>query len=348
MSVAVVILNWNGKHFLEKFIPVILERTRIARQASALGSASDYREAAALFVADNGSADGSVEWLEWAYPSHEVNVIRFDRNYGFTGGYNRAFEHIKNEGGNFKYYLLLNSDIEVTAGWLDSLVAFMDAHPKCAVSAPKILSYDNRGYFEHAGACGGFVDRFYFPYCRGRILSSIQKDTGQYDDPCKVFWASGAALMIRASVWHSLGGLDDAFFAHMEEIDLCWRAQAAGWEIWSVPSSSVYHVGGGTLPNNSPRKLYLNFRNNLLMMYKNLPVRKKGRIIFSRMVADGMIACIYLMTGRFSFFMSVVRAHRDYRKMKAGAVLTAGAESVPRPKPWLVGMVLKMKFAGRV
>lgn len=348
MSVAVVILNWNGRHYLEKFVPVILERTRIARQASALGSASDYKEAAAIFVADNGSTDGSVEWLEWAYPSHEVNVLRFDKNYGFTGGYNKAFEQIRRQGGNFKYYLLLNSDIEVTDGWLETLVQFMDTHAACAISSPKILSYGNREYFEHAGACGGYVDHFYFPYCRGRVLATIEKDMGQYDNPCKVFWASGAAFLIRASVWHNLGGLDDSFFAHMEEIDLCWRAQAAGWEVWSVPMSSVYHVGGGTLPNNSPRKLYLNFRNNLLMMYKNLPVKGKRRIIFARMVADGLIGCIYLVTGKISFFKSVIRAHKDYREMKKDAVLTEGAGNVSRPKPWLAWIVLKMKFARNI
>lgn len=350
MSVAVVILNWNGRHFLEKFVPLIAERTKLAYNPGAVAGSVHTanpggQKGNALFIADNGSTDGSVEWMRQACSGYGFYNIFFDKNYGFTGGYDKAFEVLRSEGWKFRYYLLLNSDIEVTYGWLERLEEFMDARPECAVCAPKILSYDRREYFEHAGACGGFVDRFYFPYCRGRVMSSIEKDEGQYDEPCKVFWASGAAFMIRADVWHEAGGLDDTFFAHMEEIDLCWRVQAAGWEIWSAPVSAVYHVGGGTLPNNSPRKLYLNFRNNLLMMHKNLPGNRRKRVIFIRMLADGMIACIYLLTGKLSFFKSVWKAHTDYRKMRKGLVLTAGAESVPRPRKWLVGQVLKSKFS---
>lgn len=328
MSTAVVILNWNGIGYLQKFIPVILECT-------------DIPEIAALYVADNGSDDGSVEWLRQEYDSSRVRLICLDRNYGFTGGYNRAFESIRRSGAHFEYYLLLNSDIEVTAGWLDSLVHFMKVHPECAVCAPKIMSYGQRDMFEHAGACGGFMDRMYFPYCRGRILSVLERDEGQYDNPCRVFWASGAALMIRSDLWHELGGLDESFFAHMEEIDLCWRAMLAGWEIWVEPASVVYHVGGGTLPNNSPRKLYLNFRNNLLMMYKNLPERTMRRIVFSRMCVDGVIACAYLLAGRVSFFKAVVMAHRDFRKMRKTAVRTVSGLNVPRPKVTLVRLALK-------
>ena len=230
-STAVVILNWNGKDFMKKFIPLILSRT-------------DFSDGSALYVADNGSQDGSVEWIRETWPGGEVRLVCMDRNYGFTGGYNRAFAEIERSGAQFDYYLLLNSDIEVTDGWLGELEHFMDSHPRCGACAPKILSYDRRTMFEHAGACGGFVDRWYFPYCRGRILSKVEEDTGQYDAPCRVFWASGAALMVRSGLWRQSGGLDESFFAHMEEIDLCWRAQLAGWEIWAVPSSRVYHGRG--------------------------------------------------------------------------------------------------------
>lgn len=347
MSVAVVILNWNGRHFLEKFVPLIIERTKLNYmngESVADGCRTEYCSNT-LFIADNGSTDGSVEWMRQNCSEYGFCNIFFDKNYGFTGGYNKAFEVLRRKGWNFKYYLLLNSDIEVTEGWLDKLESFMDGHPECAVCAPKILSYDTRVYFEHAGACGGFVDRLYFPYCRGRLMSFIEKDNGQYDEPCKVFWASGAAFMIRADVWHNAGGLDESFFAHMEEIDLCWRIQAAGWEVWSAPVSVVYHVGGGTLPNNSPRKLYLNFRNNLLMMHKNLPGSIRKRVIFIRMLADGIIASVYLLTGRLPFFKSVVKAHKDYRIMCRKAVFTEGSENVVRPKACLAWLVLKTKFA---
>ena len=321
---AVVILNWNGKEFLKKFIPSVLEC---------------MPEGDVLYVADNGSEDGSVEFLRESWPA-DVRLVLLDRNYGFTGGYNRALATIGGSGEAFDYYLLLNSDIEVTPGWLQELENFMDARPRCAVCAPKVLCYDRRGWFEHAGASGGFVDRWYFPYCRGRILATIEEDRGQYDTPCRVFWASGAAFMIRSGVWHDLGGLDDSFFAHMEEIDLCWRAMLAGWEIWVDPASAVYHVGGGTLPNNSPRKLYLNFRNNLLMMYKNLPSRSRSRIIFVRMCVDGAIACVYLLTGRLSFFRSVLRAHRDYRRMRRKVTVSAPGADVPRARVSIVRLAL--------
>lgn len=323
MSVAVVILNWNGKGYLEKFVPLILERT----------------PEGTLYVADNGSEDGSVELLRSRWP--EVRLVCLDRNYGFTGGYNRALSIIGHSGEKFDYYLLLNSDIEVTPGWLGELVRFMDSKPECAVCSPKILSYDRRGMFEHAGASGGFVDRWYFPYCRGRILATIEEDKGQYDSPCRIFWASGAAFMIRAGVWDGLGGLDESFFAHMEEIDLCWRAQLAGWEIWVDPTSAVYHVGGGTLPNNSPRKLYLNFRNNLLMMYKNLPARSRSRIVFVRMCVDGAIACVYLITGKISFFKSVLRAHRDFRRMRREVTVSPAGIPVPRSKVSIIQLALR-------
>ena len=194
--------------------------------------------------------------------------------------------------------------------------------------------------FEHAGACGGYVDRWYFPYCRGRILSRVEEDRGQYDTPCRVFWASGAALMVRSGLWRQAGGLDEVFFAHMEEIDFCWRAMLSGWEIWVDPAAVVYHVGGGTLPNNSPSKLYLNFRNNLLMMYKNLPDAGRSRIVFSRMCIDGLIGCVYLLTGRLKFFKAVLKAHRDFRSMRSSTVRTLASCPVPRPRVTMVALAL--------
>jgi len=337
MSVAVVILNWNGRHFLEKFVPILLERTRVCFQGSALGSTSTHPDAASIFVADNGSTDGSVEWLEWIYPHQEVHLIKLDRNYGFTGGYNRAFGEISKRGGSFKYYLLLNSDVEVTDGWLEALVSFMDSHPQAAICSPKVRWYDRPDYFEHAGACGGMMDHFYLPYCRGRVLSSVEKDSGQYDaSPAKVFWASGTSFMIRREAWDALGGLDESFFAHMEEIDLCWRAMLRGMEVWVVPDSKIYHVGGGTLPNDSPKKLYLNFRNNLLMMNKNLPARSRHFIMLERRCIDIAIAVMYLLKGKKEFGKSVMDAHRDYRKMKNRVVRSEQVCSVKRPGKWLL------------
>ncbi len=328
MRTAVTILNWNGKGFLQKFLPPLLERTP--------------KELGSIIVADNGSTDGSVQWLEETYSSGNVEVLVFDKNYGFTGGYNRAFEALKDRG--FEYYLLLNSDIEVTEGWLDRLLEFMDSHPKCGACAPKILSYDRKDYFEHAGAAGGFVDRFYFPYCRGRVLGSIERDRGQYDEPCQVFWASGAALLVRSAVWHEFGGLDESFFAHMEEIDFCWRIQRAGWQVWAAMGSAVYHVGGGTLPNNSPRKLYLNFRNNLLMMHKNLPRGCTRRWVMTvRKILDWVIAGVYLVTGKWTFFRAVVEAHRDYRRMRGEIKVDESQVIVPRSKEFLPILALKAR-----
>ncbi len=295
MDTAVVILNWNGKKFLEIYLPSLTQNTD--------------RENAFIVVADNGSTDGSVEWMEVNYP--DIRVIEFDKNWGFTGGYNRAFNEIDAD-----YYVLLNSDIEVTPGWLDNLLSFMEDNPDVGICQPKVLAMHDKTYFEYAGAAGGFIDRYGYPFCRGRILSKVEKDHGQYDKPMEVFWATGACLMIRSSLYHHLGGLDESFFAHMEEIDLCWRAKLLGYEVWCVPSSVVYHVGGGTLPNNSPNKLYFNYRNNLLMLYKNLPEKIRSRRLFVRRCLDGVSALVYLVTGKWSYFKAVCRAHRDYRKMK--------------------------------
>jgi len=296
MDTAVVILNWNGLKFLQEYLPTLKRYT--------------CGENAFIVVADNGSTDDSISWLQANHP--DVRTIQFDKNYGFTGGYNRAMAEIDAD-----YYVLINSDIEVTQGWLTTLIDFMEEHPDVGICQPKIRSVSDRDSFEYAGAAGGFIDRFGYPFCRGRILSNVEKDHGQYDTPMEVFWATGACLVIRTSLYHHLGGLDENFFAHMEEIDLCWRAKLLGYQVWVVPNSVVYHVGGGTLPNNSPYKLYLNFRNNLLLLYKNLPEKIRGRRIFFRMCLDGASAVVYLLTGKMSFFKSVVKAHKDYRRMSS-------------------------------
>ena len=303
MDIAVVILNWNGKAMLERFLPGVVE------SAAAFGG-GDSGDSAFVVVADNGSTDGSQAWMEARFP--QIRLLEFDRNYGFTGGYNRAMNQIEAD-----YYVLLNSDVETPVGWLDPLFEFMEENPEAGACQPKILSEANRDCFEYAGASGGFIDRYGYPFCRGRILSNIEKDHGQYDEPMEVFWASGACMMIRSALYHHLGGLDESFFAHMEEIDLCWRARLLGCQIWCIPASKVYHVGGGTLPNDSPRKLYFNYRNNLLMLRKNLPdTIRYHRRIRTRMLLDDFSALIYLLTGRWSSLAAVCRAHRDYRRMR--------------------------------
>ena len=315
MKTAVVILNYNTRNYLEQFLPGLI--------ASCQGL--DAR----VVVADNASADDSVALMESRFP--EVPLIRLDRNYGFTGGYNRALAQLEAE-----YFVLINSDIEVPEGWLRPLVEWMDAHPRCGACGPKLLSYAQRDHFEYAGAAGGLIDRYGYPFCRGRILQHIEQDLGQYDQPANVLWVSGACLMVRARLWKELGGLDERFFAHMEEIDLCWRMQLRGAQVTVVPQSYVYHIGGGTLPNESPFKLRLNFRNNLLLLENNLPATfvarrkvvipgaasvsharcKARRRIWVRMLLDGCSAMVYLFTGRWSFFKAVVQAHREYRQLR--------------------------------
>lgn len=302
MDIAVVILNWNGLKMMQDYLPGVVETT------CSFG-ATDGTDNAFVVVADNGSTDGSLQWLADNFP--QVETVELDRNYGFTGGYNRALKEVEAD-----YYILLNSDIDTPEGWLEPLFEFMEEHPEAGICQPKLLSIADRECFEYAGAAGGFIDRYGFPFCRGRILSSLEKDCGQYDEPVETFWATGACLMIRASLYHHLGGLDEAFFAHMEEIDLCWRAKLLGYQVWCIPQSKVYHLGGGTLPNDSPRKLYLNYRNNLLMLYKNLPEKIRSRRIAARKLIDTASALVYLMAGRWACFKAICRAHRDFGKMK--------------------------------
>lgn len=293
MTCKVVILNWNGAHHLRQFLPSVVHHT----PASLAG----------VVVADNGSTDDSLAVLRAEFPS--VRVVELPENYGFAEGYNRALALVEAD-----VYVLLNSDVEVTAGWLEPLLATLKNDGKLAAVAPKLLSFSDKTHFEYAGASGGFIDALGYPFCRGRILDTLETDAGQYDDAREVFWASGAAMAVRAEVFRALGGLDGSFFAHMEEIDFCWRAQLRGWRVGVVPSSEVWHLGGGMLPNDSPRKVYLNFRNNLAMLYKCLPKWHLWPILATRTMLDGVSAGLFLLQGKPSFCSSVWRAHRDFRR----------------------------------
>jgi len=291
IRISVIILNWNGKHFLEKFLPSVVKHS----------SLPDVE----IVVADNGSTDDSVEFLENQYP--KITLLKFDRNFGFAEGYNRALQQIESE-----YYVLLNSDVEVTGTWIQPIIQLMDSDKKIAACMPKIRDFNNRKSFEYAGASGGFIDRYGYTFCRGRIFNIIEEDNKQYDDTREVFWASGASLFIRADAFHQAGGLDGKFFAHMEEIDLCWRLKNRGFRISSSGQSLVYHVGGGALPMNHPRKTYLNFRNNLYLLYKNLPAQHFKRTMLSRLLLDIIAAVKFLFSLEFSNFLSVFRAHISF------------------------------------
>ncbi len=290
---AIVILNWNGQKHLEKFLPSVIEHSSI--------------ENVDIYVADNGSTDNSVEFIQAEYP--QIKLILLDKNYGYTGGYNKALAQIK-----AKYFVLLNSDVEVTANWIKPVIEFMDKDPSIAACQPKILSYSNKEHFEYAGAAGGFIDKYGYPFCRGRILNSFEKDEGQYNDTREIFWATGACMFVRANLFKLAGGLDDNFFAHMEEIDLCWRFKNMGYKVFYNSASTVYHLGGGALPNNSATKLYLNYRNNLFLLYKNLPDNKRFSIIFVRLILDVLSAFVYLISFKFAFFGAVFKAHISFYK----------------------------------
>ena len=295
MSVAIVILNWNGENYLQKFLPILIDNSLIP--------------GVEIIVADNASTDTSLSLLKDKFPT--IRTIVFDKNYGFAGGYNKALAEVEAD-----YFVLLNSDVEVTPGWLNPMLAYMDGHEKVAACQPKILSYANRSKFEHAGAAGGYIDRFGFPFCRGRILGLAEEDKGQYNTITDIFWATGACLMIRSNLYWKAGGLDDEFFAHMEEIDLCWRLKSRGYRIVCIPESSVFHVGGGALNYESPHKTYLNFRNNLLMLYKNLPPRLLEKTMYWRFVFDYAAAFQLFITGKPKNAISVFKARRDYKNMQ--------------------------------
>ena len=292
--VAVVILNYNGASMLERFLPSVVE----------------FSPEADVVVADNASTDASLEYLKTNFSS--LRVIELDRNYGFADGYNKALAQIDAE-----YYILLNSDVEVTDGWIAPLLSYMDKNGAVAACQPKLLDYKNKSSFEYAGAAGGYIDRYGYPYCRGRIFDTVEKDMGQYDGVCNVFWATGAAMMIRSKDYWAVGGLDGRFFAHMEEVDLCWRFKARGSEICCVPESAVYHVGGATLDKSNPRKTFLNFRNNLLMLYKNLPENELRSVMCVRAILDYVAAFKFLLSGNTGDFKAVFRARKEYKRMRA-------------------------------
>lgn len=294
-SVAVIILNWNGEKLLREFLPSVVKNTN-----PVVGR---------VIVADNASADGSQEYVKQVFP--DVELICFEENFGFAGGYNRAIEVVEEE-----IIVLLNSDVEVTEGWLEPLVRTLQENPGVAAVQPKIKAFRDKSKFEYAGACGGFIDHYGFPFCRGRILDVTETDMGQYDDCMEVFWCSGAALCIRREVYRQAGGLDVEFFAHMEEIDLCWRMRNAGWSLKVNPASVVYHLGGGALPMNHPHKLFLNYRNNLLMLYKNLSPARRRKVMAVRWLLDRAAMLLFFLKGEWANVRSVSGAYSQYRKMK--------------------------------
>ena len=296
MKVSVVILNWNGCDMLRTFLPSVIRYSK--------------SEEVEVCVADNGSTDASVEMLREEFPC--VRIIVLDQNHGFADGYNLALQQVEAE-----YVVLLNSDVEVTEHWLEPMISYLDGHPEVAACQPKIRSQRQKEYFEYAGAAGGFIDKYGYPFCRGRIMGVVEEDRGQYDTIIPVFWATGAALFIRLKDYREAGGLDGRFFAHMEEIDLCWRLRARGRQIACVPQSVVYHVGGATLKKENPRKTFLNFRNNLVMLYKNLPSKDFASVMRTRAVLDYIAALSFILKLQFPNALAVLRARREYRLLRS-------------------------------
>ena len=295
MRCAIVILNWNGRALLEQYLPSVVEY-------SALPDCE-------VVVADNGSTDDSMAFVQSHFPS--VRVVQLPKNYGFAEGYNQALKEVDSE-----YCVLLNSDVRVTEGWLEPLLQFMDEKPDVAAVQPKIRSDRREDYFEHAGAAGGFIDTLGYPFCRGRIMDYVARDEGQFDEPAQVFWATGACMCTRVRLYKELGGLDGRFFAHMEEIDLCWRMHSRGYTVWCLPQSVVYHLGGGSLNYSNPHKTYLNFRNNLLMLYKNLPKPQIYFVHFMRFWLDYVAALWFLLQGKAADTAAIIHGRWDFLKMR--------------------------------
>jgi len=296
---SVIILNWNGAQMLRQYLPSVVKNT----------------VGAEIIVADNGSTDDSLQILKKEFPT--VKTIVLDHNYGFAEGYNRAISRLTSHSGTVslpEYVVLLNSDVETPEGWLAPLLDYMDSHPEVAAVQPKIRSWKNKEFFEHAGAAGGYLNALGYPYCRGRVLWHVEQDNGQYDTVADVEWTSGACMCVRTQIYKELGGLDAAFFAHMEEIDLCWRMRNAGWKLACVPQSTVFHLGGGSLHYDNPRKNYLNHRNNLLMIYKNK--KHPFGVLFVRFFLDYAAAFFYLLQGRPASFLAVFNARHDYLVMR--------------------------------
>lgn len=291
--IAVVILNWNGAEMLQRFLPEVVRNSPEAE----------------VIVADNGSTDASLCVMKQAFP--EVSLIALGENFGFAEGYNRALQALPHE-----FLLLLNSDVAPAPGWLAPLLRYMDAHPEVAAAQPKLLAVDRPDHFEYAGGAGGYLDRLGYPYCRGRVFGTVERDAGQYDAPAPVFWATGAALLIRRADWHAVGGLDGRFFAHQEEIDLCWRLRARGRGVACVPQSVAYHVGGASLPQGNPRKTFLNFRNNLLLLYKNLPEAELRPVLRARFWLDYLAALQFLLSGDVRGAWAVRRARCEFARLR--------------------------------
>ena len=295
-KIAIVILNWNGEKLFDTFLPSVIRH-----------SSSENIE---IIIADNDSTDKSIKHLNQFFPS--VKIIDLKTNYGFAEGYNRAIQQVDAD-----YLVLLNSDIKVTENWIEPCIQLFETDKKLAAIQPKILSYNQPDLFEYAGAAGGFIDKFGYPFCRGRILNRIEEDLGQYNQPSPIFWATGACMFVRTSAFKTAGGFDGDFWAHMEEIDLCWRLKNRGYKIAYEPRSMVYHLGGGTLSYGSPKKIYLNFRNNLYMLFKNLPRQQFTRIFFARMVLDGVAAAKFILGFNIREFWAVVKAHASfYRNLR--------------------------------
>lgn len=293
-KVAIVILNWNGADMMRRFLPGVIANSPEAR----------------VFVADNASSDGSLEMLSADFPT--VSQIVLDRNYGFADGYNQALRQVEAE-----YYVLLNSDVETPHQWLAPLLQYMEANPDVAACQPILRCQWNKEYFEYAGAAGGYLDSLGYPYCRGRLMATVEKDYGQYNTIAPVMWATGACMMIRSQDYWQVGGLDGRFFAHQEEIDLCWRLRSRGRGIVCIPDSIVYHLGGGTLPQGNPRKTFLNFRNNLLLLYKNLPQERLEPVMRIRFWLDALASLKFLLTFQWGSFLAVWRARREYHRIRA-------------------------------
>lgn len=287
MKIAVVILNWNGRSFLERFLPGVLEHSK---------------DVAEVIVADNASHDDSIEWLSKTYPA--IRIIKHKINHGFAGGYNLALQQV-----DATYYVLLNSDIEVSPNWIMPVVRLMEQDARVAAAQPKLRSWHEPEMFEYAGAAGGFIDKYGYPFCRGRLFMAMEKDEGQYNDAMEIFWATGACLFVKAKVFHELGGFDADFFAHMEEIDFCWRLKNAGYRVMYSPDSVVYHIGGGTLPKSSSQKTYLNFRNNFSLLFKNLPSHQLIPVFAVRLFLDAIAGLRFLVDSGFGDFFAVFRAH---------------------------------------
>ncbi len=296
MKLAIVILNWNGTHLMERYLPAVVR----------------YSGDAEIIVADNASTDGSADFVRCKYPG--IRIIKNAENGGFAKGYNIALKEVTAD-----IYCLLNSDVEVAPNWLEPIYEAFRLHPEAAIIQPKILDLLNKDYFEYAGAAGGFLDQFGYPFCRGRIFQCLEKDEGQYDDTREIFWATGACMFLKRDVFNSLGGFDEDYFAHQEEVDLCWRAQNAGYKIYYVGTSRVYHLGGSTLSNMNPKKTYLNFRNSLYSITKNLPGKKALPVIIVRLLLDAVAAARFIAQFKFNHFFAILRAHlsyyRNFRRM---------------------------------